>query len=395
MGDETAIREFYYEAKVASPQDQRLRYLAGASAYNQHYNSFNDFARVPQNVDRQRSVTEAVFGSFDYDFMDNLTLSVEGRYTAESFIVIEEGVVSAANNTPCGASVCNQENKYDAFIPRVILNWKPFEGASTYASWSQSKLLGLATQARSISQSAPTVIAPADVDAIGDFTPEQKATQYEIGWKQQWDDWNMTLAVFHTKWENQPVPAVIFLPGGAGTSSFRAPGDSEYTGFDLDVNGQITDWFSLSGQVAYSNGVMTNYSNRGSNESAVLGSGSLAVVSDGNPVRNHPEWSGSISPVFTGEFGERQWFIRADYIYVGKHRTDYSNYNTNFARKQTNVRAGIDLLDGTMIEVFGTNIFNSKRLPTTSGTTNGFGGRKIFTGPYQAFEWGVRLSAAF
>lgn len=151
--------------------------------------------------------------------------------------------------------------------------------------------------------------------------------------------------------------------------------------------------------MAYSNGVMKEYFNRGSNESTVLLPpglpSSTAVSSAGNPVRNHPEWSGSLSPVFTGEVGERQWFIRGDYIYIGKHFTDYSAYNINKARKQVNLRAGIDLLDGTMIEVFGTNLFNNKRLPTSSGTTFGFGGRKIFTGPYQAFEWGVRLSAAF
>jgi len=395
VGLETAIREFYYEARVTSPQDQRLRYLVGVSDYNQHYNNFSDFARVPQNVDRQRSTTLGIFGSVDYDITDDITLSVEGRYTDEKFIAIEEGVVSAAAGTPCGASVCNAENSYTAFLPRVILNWTPFDGASTYASWSQSKLLGLSTQARSISANAPDLIPPSQVDVIGDFTPEQKATQYEIGWKQQWENVNMTLAIFHTEWKNQVVPAVIFLPGGAGTSSFRAPGDSEYTGFDLEGNAQINDWFSLSGQVAYSNGVMKNYSNRGSNESVVLGSGTQAVVSDGNPVRNHPEWSGSLSPVFTGMWDDRQWFIRADYIYIGKHYTDYSRLNQNFARKQTNIRAGIDLLNGSMIEVFGTNIFNSKRLPTTSGTTNGLGGRKIFTGAYQAFEWGVRLSASF
>ncbi|MDX2221959.1 MAG: TonB-dependent receptor [Rhodospirillaceae bacterium] len=405
VGTETAIREIYYEARVTSPQDQRLRYLAGVSDYGQRYNLFTDPARVPQQVDRQVSSTFSVFGSFDYDIIDDITLSVEGRYTDEKFTAVEEGVVQtaatpAAQRTPCGANVCNGQNAYDAFLPRVILNWKPFEGASTYASWSQSKLIGLSTQARSIATNAPTLLSQAEAAAIGDFLAPQKATQYEVGWKQQWENVNMTLAVFHTTWKNQPTPIVIFLPGGAGTSSLRLPGDSEYTGFDLEGNAQITDWFSLTGQVAYSNGVMKRYFNRGSEESAVLLPpglpSSTAVSSEGNPVRNHPEWSGSLSPVLSGEIGERQWFIRADYLYTGKHFTDYSAFNVNGARKQTNIRAGIDLLNGSMIEVFGTNVFNSKVLPTTAGTTNGVGAnRKIFTGVYQAFEWGVRLSASF
>ena len=112
VGLEQATRELYYEARVASPQDQGFRYLAGVSAYNQHYNLFSDPARAPQQVDRQRSVTEGVFGSFDYDFANNFTLSVEGRYTEEKLTAIEQGVVQTAATlpqfrTPCAATVCN------------------------------------------------------------------------------------------------------------------------------------------------------------------------------------------------------------------------------------------------------------------------------------------------
>ena len=139
---------------------------------------------------------------------------------------------------------------------------------------------------------------------------------------------------------------------------------------------------------------MTNYSNFGSNESRGLNAPG-PVVSDGNPVRNNPEWTGSLSPVITGMWMDRAWFIRGDYLYTGKHFTDYSEYNTNGARKQVNVRAGIDMLDGVLLEVYGTNIFNDKTLPTTSGTTTAAGARKIFTGIYQALEYGVRLSASF
>lgn len=405
VGTETAIRELYYEARVTSPQEQPFRYLLGASGYNQHYNSFTDPARVPQQVDRQRSATVSVFGSVDYDFTEDLTLSLEGRYTDEKFTAIEEGQVQtaatpAAQRTPCGANVCNSSNEYNAFLPRVILNWKPFAGASTYASWSESKLIGLATQARSIATNAPTLLSQAEAARIGDFLAPQKATQYEVGWKQGWDAYSVTLALFRTTWSNQPTPIVIFLPAGAGTSSLRLPGDSKYTGFDLEFNGQFTDWFGVTSQVAYSNGVMKRYFNRGSEESSVLLPpglpSSTAVSSAGNPVRNHPEWSGSLSPVFTGELGERQWFVRGDFIYIGKHFTDYSAFNVNGARKQTNIRAGIDLTPTSQIEIFGTNIFNSKRLPTSAGTTNGVGAnRKIFTGVYQAGEWGLRLSAKF
>jgi len=388
IGNDSAIREFYYEARIASPQDQSFRYLLGVSDYNQHYIRAVDPRR--SEIDRQRSTTFAVFGSVDFDFNDSLTLSAEGRYSDESFTAIEFGDPTL----PCGViTICNAENKFDAFLPRVILSYRPFDGATTYVSWSKSKLLGLATQARFINSIAPEVIPAAAIDVFGDFTPPQRNIQYEIGWKQQTDRWAFTLAAFYIDWKNQPFPAVIFTPNG-GTSSFRGPGDSEYTGVDFEFSSQITDWFQLTGQASYSNGVMKDYSNFGSSERIGLAAPGV-VASDGNPVRNHPEWTGSISPVFTGMMGDRGWFVRADYLYTGRHYVDYSRFNQNAARKQVNVRAGIDLYEGTTLELFGTNIFNDKTLPTTAGTTTAAGARKVFTGVYQASEVGIRLNAEF
>ena len=396
IGTEIAIREFYYEARISSPLDGRFRYLLGASAYNQHYNAFPDSSRQTASVDRQRSVTEGIFGSFDYDITDDWTLSVEGRYQEESFTTVEFG-----NQTlPCGVvTICNEENTYNAFLPRVILSFAPFEGATTYVSWSQSKLLGLATQAAFINSIAPEVIPDAAVDVFGNFTPPQKNTQFEFGWKEQWDDFSMTLAIFYIDWKNQPFPAVIFLPSG-GTSSFRGPGDSTYSGFDWELNGQLNDWFGFAAQIGYNNAVVDNYANFGSNERVGLAAPGL-VASNGNPVRSNPEWTGSFSPVVTGMYGDRDWFIRVDYLYTGKSFTDYSAYNVNGSVKYVNVRAGIGLYEGMDIEIFGKNVFNDKTLPTTSGTTTSFNhaagnaARKLASGMPEAKEFGVRLKASF
>ncbi len=391
FGVDIAVRELYYEARVTSPQDGRLRYLVGASLYNQHYNN-QQFLFIPSAArDRQRSETTGIFASFDFDITDQLTLSAEGRYQDEDFTTIEQG-----NPTlPCGlVKVCDLKNTFDAFLPRLILSYQPMDGATTYVSWSQSKLLGVPTNARFINSVAPEVVSDAAVAAFGDFTSPQKNTQYEFGWKQQWDDWNMTFAAFYIDWQNQPVPAVVFTPSGA-TSSFRSAGDSEYTGFDLEVNGNVTDWLTISGTVAYNNGKMVDFSNFGSNERVALAAPGL-VSSNGNPVRNNPEWTGSLSPTIYGVALDRDWFVRLDYFYTGKYYIDYSRYNLNSSRKVVNIRAGIDLYEGVQLEVFGNNIFNDLTLPQTSGTTFGPGpGRKTFGNVPQAGEYGLRLTANF
>lgn len=399
-GNSTYMRESYYEARVASPQDGRLRYLIGVSDYTQRYRLANSptspaqaaLATSSATLDFQDNTTTAVFGSIDYDITDDLTLSVEGRYTDETSTQIFQGNPSLA----CGefTPVCVQENSYNDFIPRVILNYQVFEGASTYASYSESSLLGIPTQAGFVNSVAPDVL-PADALAgIGFFTDTQENTQYELGWKQQADWWNFTLAVFYAEWINQPFAAVIVLP--VGTTSLASNGNSDYKGFDLEYNVAPTDWLSVNGTLAYTKAKSKRYASRGSNESFLLGSGSLSVLNDGNDSRNTPEWTASLSPTITGELGDREWFIRTDFLYTDGYWADYSEYNRAGSSFKINARAGIDLTEGTSLEIWAKNLTKDKTLTTNGGTTFGPSlGRKVFTELPQKREVGIRLHASF
>ena len=403
FGVEIAIREFYYEARVSSPQDQRFRYLVGASKYNQHYRNFQDISRPTAPNDLQNSETIGVFGSFDYDITDTLTLSAEGRWQDEELFIKFNG--NPLSDCSAVATICGDEGEpealesFSAFIPRVILSYEPMDGATAYVSWSQSKLLGIATQAAFVASVAPDVITPAEAESLGNFTPAQKATQFEGGWKQQWDDWNMTLAVYHTRWENQPIPAVLFLPSG-GTTSFRAPGESVYRGFDFEFNGTVNDWMTLSGSIGYVDAQMIRFANFGSSERFVLGSPG-PLLSDGNPPRQTPPWTMTLSPTVFGTIQERDWFLRGDFIYTDKFFGDYSAYNQNPERILVNLRAGLDIHENLSVELFGYNIFNDLTVPTTASTTGsrnfdaGRASRKIFTAVPQAREFGLQLRARF
>ena len=392
IGNEIAIREFYYEARLSSPQDQRLRYNVGVSDYNQHYYAFVDPSR-PFPIDRQRNTTFAVFASADYDILDNLTLSAEGRYSKETNIAIENG----DPRLKCGLLyICDQKNDFKDVIPRFILNYKPYDGTTLYASYSYSSLLGVATQAAFISSIAPNIIPPSQVAALGNFTPPQKNVQYEIGWKQKGDTWNATLALYDTDWKNQPFAALIFVPGGAGTSAYRGPGHSVYRGIDFEGNWQATDWLLLSGQLGYNDGKMKTFSSRGTLEQVVLNSGTSSVVADGNPIRYNIKWTGSFSPTIQGEIGERQWYVRSDVVYTGKSYADYSNFNTIGSSKKVNLRAGIDVREGTLIEVYGTNIFQDKQLPSGSTTTTAVNNnREVVLPIINRRDIGVKVTAKF
>ena len=400
-GTQIATRENYYEVRVASPQDQRLRYLVGVSDYGQRYRAgwiptgpqLDPNSPVGARVDFQDNGTTALFASVDYDLTEDLTVSAEARYTDEEAIAV---LLGNNSNAPCSfATVCGEVNEYTDFIPRVIVSYKPLEGATAYFSYSYSSLLGVATQAGLVNSVAPEVIPDDQLAALGLYTPPQENTQYEFGWKQQTDNWAFTAAVFYIDWKNQPFASVILLPTG-GTTSFRGPGDSKYKGVDLEAQGNLTDWFSLRGTLTYVDAIMESFSSRGSNEFIVLGSGGLSVVNDGNEARNTPKWTASLSPTVLSEFAGREFFFRTDFFYESPKWADYSQFNRTKSIFRINARVGFDLTENSTVEVFGTNLTDNKVLPNTNGTTSGPGGsRKAFTAGYQRREFGVRVKASF
>ena len=204
--------------------------------------------------------------------------------------------------------------------------------------------------------------------------------------------------MYDIKWSNQPFAAVIVIPAsaGGGTTAYAGAGDSKYQGFDFEFTVSPVNWLSLSGTFAYQDNRLVTFSSRGSNESAVLASGPLSVVNDGNRVRNTPVTTGSLSPTLLGQIGEREWFIRADFLYEGATWADYSAYNRAPDRMELNVRAGIDVTDGLSVELWGKNLTDERTLNLNGGTTAFIAlDRKAYSEPPQKREFGVRLRAEF
>lgn len=402
LGNNIAVQETYFETRIASPQDQRLRYLVGISDYDQRYRLGN-VPTVPQldpnapvgaTVDFQDNGTTALFASVDYDLTDDMTVSVEARYTDEESVAVLFG---NPNGTCSFDPICNERNEYTDFIPRVILSYRPLEGATTYFSYSYSSLLGVATQAGFVNSVAPDIIPADQLEALGLYTAPQENTQYELGWKQQTESWGFTAAVFYIDWKNQPFASVILLPAG-GTTSYRGPGNSKYKGFDLEAQGNLTDWFSIRATLTFVDAIMESFSSRGSNESSLLGSGVLSVVNDGNEARNTPKWTASLSPTILAGFAGQEFYFRTDFFYESPKWADYSEWNRTKSLFRINARVGFGLTENSTVEVFGTNLTDNKVLPNTNGTTTTiFVGnhRKVFTAAYPKREFGVRVRASF
>ncbi|MDX2221738.1 MAG: TonB-dependent receptor [Rhodospirillaceae bacterium] len=387
-GFQTWIREAYYEARVTSPQDQDLRYMLGLTDYSQKYRNATT-GNLP-NINFENNASFSIFAAADYDFTDQLTLSLEARWTDDKAFVILNGNPNLP--LPNTTVTANSANSFNKFIPRVILTYKPTDATTIYGSFSESALIGLQTNARVVSGLDPVLIPNPNI--FGDFTPPQKNTAYELGWKQQWESASLTVAAFHMKWINQIFQTTVLA--GVQTTQLALPGSSKYKGIEAEANANVTEWLDLQAGVTYVDGKLTSYAARSTFESVVLGSGSLAVVSDGYRPRGAVEWTGNLSATVHGDLMDRAWYIRGDALYEGGRYADNEEFNLDPGATRYNLRGGIDLVDGVRGELYANNITNLKRLPAIAFTTTGVGAnRKIFTGPPTLREVGVRFLADF
>lgn len=384
-GNGNFLRELNYEIRLVSPQDQRLRYLAGVNKYSQRYRNGQHGTNLAVNF--ENNSTFSVYGSVDYDITDELTFSFEGRYLDDETLVLINGNPNDFNPLNVARNVENGLNK---FIPRAILTYKPADGTTIYSSYSSSSLIGAQTGARRISVLDPVTVP--DPTVFGDFTPPQKNVAWELGWKQQYERWAFTLAAYHMNWKNQIFSTSV--QAGIATSSLSLPGSSRYNGLDFEVFADPTNWLVLQGGFTVTDAKLTKYSSRGSFEQVELGSGFLSVDASGNRPDSVPKFSGNLSATIQDDVFDRAWFARFDLHYEGSYFIDNFEYSKNKGAARFNVRSGIDVVPGTSFELYVSNLTNNKRLRSGS-TTNTAGGRKTFGAGYEKREFGVRVVSSF
>lgn len=388
-----------YEIRLVSPEDQPVRYMIGASHYdlesvlveirNGNYSLTSSDAPFATSTD---SKVFGIFGSLDYDITEELTLSLEGRWQDDEQSIPLADAAAASSPTP--NAVQGKSQSYSKFMPRVILSYQP-EGMNmnVYGSFSQSYLQGTQTNADGFAAAEPE--SGISSDTVGFFTPIQKLEAYEIGLKHDLSDrFQYSAALYQMDWENQ----VQFVLNPQFVPYYQA-GDSEYLGIELEGTLNLTDWMTLSANYNWVDAELTRYSEGGTLAFRLLGAGFVdgdtAISAAGNIPRFIQEHSGSFSADFdlTSVLG-RTSFARVDALYNGDFFIDNLEYNKVDAATKINLRAGIEVGDGVMAEIYGVNV-TDELIPSTSGGTTGFFSRSYFGTPVRGAEWGFRITADF
>ena len=254
--------------------------------------------------------TAAGFADFSYDFTDQLSLSVGGRYTWDkrSAFILRQNYLFGGNpvfgttGTPFGAPQTNfnGSKRFSKFTPKASLAFKPNSDTTLYASYSQG-FKGGGFDPRGVGVNAPAGVSQAEFLS---FRPE-KVDSYELGFKASLLDRRIYIATaaFWMDYTDVQIPGSVACRVGVVNTFCGVvanAGKARMKGFEFEGRAKLIDSSSgkltLSGSLGYIDARYLSYiTNIASTPTE---------VAQFRHVQNTPAWSGSASLDYAMNLGE-------------------------------------------------------------------------------------------
>ena len=403
--DPQDLEDFSVEARLASAQDQPLRWLGGVNYYEQDlitsgtggdalFLCVDDTAGLPIGNCRARPATgpnQAVaafnnsaansdhvetlgfYAAVSYDFTEQLSLNLEGRYQIDDFF---RGLTNRRNA------------KFKTWVPRAIVQYKPNDDINIYGSYAKGVLPG-EINAAVIDNPTPSTQAQFLAQGGVPQLPAELLDSYEVGWKQQFMDnrLSVNLAAYYGEWKNKKSRiqaavqftcgegpnALLINPGcrgaafgeaGVGQLSrtingpFFSPtnivvsGQSKIYGFEMEGNAAVTEELTTGWTLNYAGNKFTNFIANFIQPYANF------TNAKGNAHARFPKWAGSFNAAYQASLTDNwDWFARGDVSYFGKTFLDVDNLAFCSSYWMTNARMGVES-EGTRLELFVKNALN-------------------------------------
>ena len=397
------------ELRVASPRDGRLRWQAGFYTFEANPDTSSlagnlvanpvpgqpDLpARItPQDVD-SGTKNEAVFAMLEFDVLENLTLTAEGRQAEDTIHTGGRSVFSKTSNTgfmpgsfSSGCAVVNapiagspnrqiltcanqyvNDSSFKNFLPRFTATWLASDTLTYYAQYAKgNKPGGFNTDAENAR------IQPADRAALATLGlrsfDEEEADSFEIGFKSRLFDRRVQLntALYLIDWTNQQLTQTGPVleegrPVGAptqpqfGTSYTANLGKSEVRGVEMEMLAALGPHWNLRMTYAYQDAKIKEYFSSdqadlifsGPYTGCIAGSQCYAdylAAGDlgGNVLPRVPKHlaSASLAAKYPlGSWGTFNW--RADYSYEASRYVQVHNLAETGDAHVVNMRLGIE-----------------------------------------------------
>ncbi|AOR75893.1 TonB-dependent receptor [Novosphingobium resinovorum] len=327
-------RRQFGELRISSPQDSRLRLMAGLFAQRQVHeitqnyiiDGIADAITVPGTesdiwLTRQKRVDRdyAAFGELSFDITDQLTATGGLRvYKYKNSLVGFFGY-SAGYSPRTGVAACFEEAKV-AGSPCTNLDAKTSDTGSIYKANLTYKLtpdwLVYATWSRGF--------RPGGINRRGGQPPYAPDTldNYEFGWKSQIGAFHFNYAMFREDWSNIQLS---FL-GENGLTLIRNAGQARIYGVEFDM-GYREGGLTLNASGSYNDAKITKdfclIANATFDCSIPDGNTRLAQAGTHLPIT--ARFKGNALARYEFPIGEWTGHIQGAVNYIGKRRSDLRN----------------------------------------------------------------------
>ena len=341
------------EVRFTSPQDQSVRWIAGAYftdierevvvAYGADQGlGFDRQPYVPPTGpnptdllfwDEFETSVFAVFGELSFDMGDTMELSLALRYDNEERDVSNQVPAVAASglnvntlddmfqplpiNPAYNAAfdpIPDRSADFDQVQPKVTWRWTASDNVNAYASWGIGFRSGGFNSIGSESllnfwfntgSGGPGELVDAQLQ-ISDEYDKEVSSAFEVGVKTQWLDRRLTVnaAVFSTDVEDNQF--FEFFAGPFGLLRVVTTIDeSQIQGFETDFNWLATDAWSIYGGLGLLDSEIERNDNR--------------PLSEGNDVPQAPDVTWNLGSQIVLPVGaDKEFFVRADYQHIGE-----------------------------------------------------------------------------
>lgn len=360
------LRDLSQELRLASTGNEKFDWLVGIFRFDNRTSGFDRGITIPgalaitdysaaaaaYRYPKQVFVTKAtaVFGSATWHATERFSVIGELRYEYESQTFEQSPL---RTGTTGSLAVFDLEQHFDFVTPRLILNYKPSDDALVYASYARGAKTGGFNGGLNIFADQRT------------YQPEY-ADNYEIGLKTDLLDQKLRLniAAFYIDWKDQQAacqnPAALF-PGASSTNrTYQCNvAASQIYGTEIEVAARFSDWFSLSGNYAYTHARYDRFIDD-SLRLTLASLGQPNVDFNGKSLPYVPDHKFVVTPRFNVDVGSYAVEARADLQYQSRTFVRADNLQ-NFGEK-TNVDLRLTVSrDALSLQLWGNNVFDNKR----------------------------------
>lgn len=435
--------DYSIEARISSPDDQSLRYLAGATFYDQTFIQSGAggllvaacagfapgapdcategpgvFTLPPTNGNDAE--VWAVYGSVSYDITEEITLDLEARYSQDKRTVSQAGF--------------SFTDTYKEITPRIILSYQPSDDTNLYLQLSRGILPGATnglvatcsndefltpytnplTGELSTASECDQLAGQLEPDQFAGSTPAQQLDAVEVGLKQSLFDGRLRLnaAGYYNKWKNVVFPLTVVwvrddedpalrdrIPNATSNSlGVNTSGTQELYGLEIESALAITENWNAQLNVSWQKNKWIEFQNRSSVQQTGL------VNMAGLSSTRYPEWMANMTTTYQAELNEDwDWFVRGDLIYNGSYWADLGNFLRGPEYFLTHARMGVTK-ENLRVEFFVRNLFDTDTYLSAARTIdfaaepgnfnfNGFTG--IAVNPQEKRTFGIRTNLKF